>query len=68
MSMNIEIEEMHKHRNEDAASDRILLNVITLDAGKKKSNELGFAFSKKDSFYACLEIEGKLCSLFQFSL
>ena len=54
--MNIEIEEMHKHRNEDAASDRILLNVITLDAGKKKSNELGFAFFKKDSFYACLSV------------
>ena len=38
---------------------------------KKKSNELGFAFSKKDSFYACLpvllEIEEKLCCLFQFS-
>ena len=62
---------MHKHRNKDAPSDRILPNVITQDAGKKKSNELGFAFSKKDSFYACLpvllEIEEKLCCLFQFS-
>ena len=29
--MDIEIEEMHKHRNENALSDRILLNVITQD-------------------------------------
>ena len=53
--MNMEIEEMHKHRNKDAPSDRILPNVITQDAGKKKSNELGFAFSKKIHFmHVCL--------------
>ena len=50
--MNMEIEEMHKHRNKDASSDRILPNVITQDAGKKSPMSWGSPFQKK--FILCM--------------
>ena len=53
--MNMEIEEMHKHRNKDASSDRILPNVITQDAGEKSPMSWGSPFQKKIHFmHVCL--------------
>ena len=70
MSMNIKIEEMHKHRNEDAASDRILLNVITLNAGKKSPMSWGSPFLKKIHFmHVCLsdlKLKGNYVVSFSF--
>ena len=45
------MEEMHKHRDKNAHSDRILPNVITQeDAGEKSPMSWGSPFQKKIHF------------------
>ena len=46
---------MHKHRDKNAHSDRILPNVITQDAGEKSPMSWGSPFQKKIHFmHVCL--------------
>ena len=64
--MNMEIEEMHKQRNKDASSDRILPNVIRQDAGKKSSMSWGSPFQKKIHFMHVLKLKGNYVVSFSF--